>query len=100
MDEQIDPIEELSLLDLVQETFREHERTLNEMHEIGVLVKQSAAEVERLSQQNTRVGTYLRQLHTNFDTIPREDIKEGYGRSSETPPSITGSVRLHTSDSI
>ncbi|HET6446540.1 MAG TPA: ATP-binding protein [candidate division Zixibacteria bacterium] len=78
MDEQIDPVEELSLRDLVQETFQEHERTLNEMHEIGILVKQSAAEVERLSQQNTRVGTYLRQLQTNFDTIPREDIKEGY----------------------
>lgn len=78
MDEQIDPVEELSLRGLVQDTFREHERTQNEKNEIGILVKQSAAEVERLSLQNTRVGTYLRQLQTNFDTIPREDIKEGY----------------------
>lgn len=78
MDEQNESVEELTLSVLVQETFREHERTQNELTEIGVLVKQSAAEVERLSQQNTRVGTYLRQLQTNFDTIPREDIKEGY----------------------
>ena len=78
MDEQIDSAEELTLRDLIQETFREYERTQNEMNEIGVLVKQSAAEVERLSQHNARVGTYLRQLQTNFDTIPREDIKEGY----------------------
>ena len=78
MDEQIDSGEELSLRGLVQETLSEHERTQKELNEIGVLVKQSAAEVERLSQHNTRVGTYLRQLQTNFDTIPREDIKEGY----------------------
>jgi two-component system sensor histidine kinase DegS len=78
MDEQFDSVEELTLPNLIQETFREHEKTKNEMNEIGVLVKQSAAEVERLSQHNTRVGTYLRQLQTNFDTIPREDIKEGY----------------------
>ena len=78
MDEQIDSVEELTLRDLIQDTFREYEKTKNEKHEIGILVKQSAAEVERLSQHNTRVGTYLRQLQTNFDTIPREDIKEGY----------------------
>ncbi len=78
MDDQIDSFEELTLQDLIQDTFREHERALKEMTEIGILVKQSAAEVERLSQHNTRVGTYLRQLQTNFDTIPREDIKESY----------------------
>ncbi|MFN2189335.1 MAG: sensor histidine kinase, partial [Candidatus Promineifilaceae bacterium] len=78
MDEQIESADELTLRDLIQETFREYEKTQNEMNEIGVLVRQSAAEVERLSQHNTRVGTYLRQLQTNFDTIPREDIKEGY----------------------
>jgi two-component system sensor histidine kinase DegS len=78
MDDQIDSFEELTLQDLIQDTFREYERAQKEMSEIGVLVKQSAAEVERLSQHNTRVGTYLRQLQTNFDTIPREDIKESY----------------------
>lgn len=78
MDEQNGSGEELTLRDLVQQTISENERTQSELNEIGVLVKQSAAEVERLSQHNTRVGTYLRQLQTNFDTIPREDIKEGY----------------------
>ncbi len=78
MDEQNESVEELTIRGLVQETFSEHERTQNELNEIGILVKQSAAEVERLSQHNTRVGTYLRQLQRNFDTIPREDIKEGY----------------------
>lgn len=78
MEEQNGSGEELTLRGLVQETISEHERTENELNEIGVLVKQSAAEVERLSQHNTRVGNYLSQLLTNFDTIPREDIKEGY----------------------
>jgi two-component system sensor histidine kinase DegS len=41
-------------------------------------VKQSAAEVERLAQRHAQVTNYVRQLQTNFDTIPREDIREGY----------------------
>ena len=43
MDEQFDSVEELTLPELIQETFREYEKTKNEMNEIGVLVKQSAA---------------------------------------------------------
>lgn len=69
---------ELTLGSFIEQTFTEHEKTQAELQEIDVLVKQSAAEVERLAQRNTRVTNYLTQLQTNFDTIPREDIKEGY----------------------
>lgn len=78
MEEQVQVEEELTIQRFIEATVEDYERTQNELKEIDVLVKQSSAEVERLAQRNTRVGNYLRQLQTNFDTIPRDDIKEGY----------------------
>lgn len=69
---------EATLKEFVDQTLRDYERTREEQKEIDLLVKQSTAEVERLAERNTRVANYVRQLHTNFDTVPREDIKEGY----------------------
>lgn len=62
----------------VDELYSEYEKTQRELREIDILIKQSAAEVERLAQRNSHAANYLRQLHTNFDTVPREDIREGY----------------------
>jgi len=69
---------DLTLDSFLQDTYESHEQTQREMEEIGLLVKQSSAEVDRLAQRNTRVANYLSHLQTNFDTVPREDIKEGY----------------------
>ncbi len=69
---------ELTFKGFIESTYRAFEQTEKELAEIDILVKQSSAEVERLTQRNTRVANYLGQLQTNFDTIPREDIKEGY----------------------
>jgi two-component system sensor histidine kinase DegS len=69
---------ELTLQGFVEATHRSYEHTEKELSEIEVLVKQSTAEVERLTQHSARVGNYVSHLQTNFDTIPREDIKEGY----------------------
>lgn len=70
--------EELTLQTLIEETYKEAEQTQRELKEIDILIKQSAAEVERLAQRNAQVANYVRQLQTNFDTVPREDIREGY----------------------
>jgi two-component system sensor histidine kinase DegS len=77
MDETVNT-SELTLQGFVDATHRSYEQTEKELREIEVLVKQSTAEVERLTQHSTRVGNYVSQLQTTFDTIPREDIKEGY----------------------
>jgi two-component system sensor histidine kinase DegS len=69
---------EVTVQAFVEEAFKEYEQVQRELKEIDVLIKQSAAEVERLAQRNAQVTNYLRQLQTNFDTIPREDIREGY----------------------
>ncbi len=78
MDENLTGTSELTLRGFLEQTFKAYEKIQAELGEIDVLVKQSAAEVERLAQRNARVVNYLSQLQTNFDTIPREDIKEAY----------------------
>jgi two-component system sensor histidine kinase DegS len=67
-----------SFQSFVEEIQHEFEQTQKELKEIDLLIKQSAGEVERLAQRNTQVTNYVRQLQTNLDTVPREDIREGY----------------------
>ncbi|MCB8928503.1 MAG: sensor histidine kinase [Ardenticatenaceae bacterium] len=69
---------EFSLASFLEETQKDYEQTQRDLKEIDILIKQSAAEVERLAQRNSQVTSYTRQLQTNFETLPREDIKEAY----------------------
>jgi two-component system sensor histidine kinase DegS len=62
----------------LDETRSTYEQTQRDLKEIDILIKQSSAEVERLAQRNAQVSSYTRQLQTNFETLPREDIKEAY----------------------
>jgi two-component system sensor histidine kinase DegS len=62
----------------IEETQKDHEQTQRDLKEIDILIKQSAAEVERLAQRNAQVISYAKQLETNFETLPRQDIKEAY----------------------
>lgn len=70
--------DEFSLASFMEETHKDYEQTQRDLKEIDILIKQSAAEVERLAQRNSQVTSYTRQLQTNFETLPREDIKEAY----------------------
>lgn len=69
---------DFSLASFLEETHDDYEQTQRDLKEIDILIKQSAAEVERLAQRNSQVTAYTRQLQTNFETLPREDIKEAY----------------------
>ncbi len=68
----------LTFQSFLEDTFTDFEQTQIQLREIDVLIKQSAAEVERLAQRHAQMTNYVRQLQTNFDTVPREDIREGY----------------------
>jgi two-component system sensor histidine kinase DegS len=70
--------EDYSTQNFIEETQKEYEQTQRDLKEIDILIKQSAAEVEKLAQLNAQVTNYTRQLQTNFDTLPRQDIKEAY----------------------
>jgi two-component system, NarL family, sensor histidine kinase DegS len=68
----------------VDDLYSEYEKTQRELKEIDILIKQSAAEVERLAQRNSQAANHMRQLQLNFDTVPREDIREGYEDMQDT----------------
>ncbi|MFZ0547636.1 MAG: sensor histidine kinase [Candidatus Promineifilaceae bacterium] len=70
--------EDFNFQKFIEDAYKDYEQTQNELKEIDVLIKQSSAEVERLAQRNAQVNNYVRQLQSNFDTVPREDIREGY----------------------
>ncbi len=73
----VDPAQP-SLQSLLEDTAKEHEQIQRELKEIDLLIQQSSSEVERLAQRNAQLNNHLRQLQTNFDTVPREDIREAY----------------------
>ncbi|MCB0032392.1 MAG: hypothetical protein KDE51_00105, partial [Anaerolineales bacterium] len=68
--------DDISLEEFVEDLIAENDQTKSELREIDVLIKQSAAEVEKLAQRNAQVTNYVNQL--DIETAPREDIKEGY----------------------
>lgn len=83
MAEQATLSEDLSFQSFLEETYRDYEQTQRDLKEIDILIKQSAAEVERLAQRNAQVTSYVGQLQRNFETLPREDIREAYEALSD-----------------
>jgi predicted transcriptional regulator len=69
--------------ELVEQTQTELEQTERDLKEIRMMVTQSRSEVEKLTQRNTQVTTHLRQIQSQFDTIPRPDIKAAYEAASD-----------------
>ncbi|MCP5095647.1 MAG: hypothetical protein GY943_08860 [Chloroflexi bacterium] len=79
VDQQENPIQSF-----LEENNNDYEQTQRDLKEIDILIKQSGAEVERLAQRNAQVTSYTRQLQTNFETLPREDIREAYEALNDT----------------
>ena len=67
------------------ETARDElEQVRKEHKEIGMLVEQSQGEVEKLAQRNASIAATLKQIQSNFETVPREDIKNTYEAAQDT----------------
>jgi two-component system sensor histidine kinase DegS len=64
--------------EFIEQTQTELEQTQRDLKEIRMMVTQSRSEVEKLTQRNAQVTTHLRQIQSQFDTIPRQDIKAAY----------------------
>lgn len=67
-----------------KEAEREYERVQVEINEIALLVRQSAAEVERLAQRNAQVTTRVRQMESAIETYPRDAIRQLYLAAQES----------------
>lgn len=73
VEEELSPFEEY-----LAHSRAELERIRRESKEIEMLVEQSQGEVEKLAQRNATVSARIHQMQTNFDTLPREDIRSTY----------------------
>ena len=69
---------EQSFQTFVEEASKDYEQTQRDLKEIDILIKQSAAEVERLVQRNTQALGQERSLKNTFETQPRDYIREVY----------------------
>jgi len=73
-----------SYQELVESARTEFEQIQNELKEIGILIRQSAGEVDKLSQRSAQLTSKMRQMEANLDTYPRQDIKDVYSSTQET----------------
>lgn len=67
-----------SLQVFLEECRLEYQQVQNELKEIDLLIQQTTAEVDRLAQRSTQAANRLQQVEAQFDTIPRQDIREAY----------------------
>lgn len=77
--EQLSPVE--AFLQLARQ---ELEQVRKEHKEIGMLVEQSQGEVEKLAQRNASIQATMKQIESNFETVPREDIRSTYEAAQDT----------------
>lgn len=69
---------------MLEQVRQEHERTQSEIRELEILIRQSSAEVDKLTQRNAQVANRVRQMEDSLDTVPRQDIREMYTAAQET----------------
>lgn len=62
----------------------ELEQTQTSLKEIDLLVEQSQGEVDKLAQRNAGITARLHQIQSQFETIPREDIRSAYETAQDT----------------
>lgn len=67
-----------SLQVFLEECRLEYQQVQNELKEVDLLIQQTTAEVDRLAQRSTQAANRLQQVEAQFDTIPRQDIREAY----------------------
>ena len=73
------PIERLA--ELIEHSKRAYMEIQNELKEVKVRLEQTSGEVEKLDQRTTQAANRLRQVETDLNSYPREDIKEAYSAS-------------------
>jgi two-component system sensor histidine kinase DegS len=63
---------------LRQQVEKEMEQTQRELREIGMMLEQSQVDVDKLAQRNSTITMHLQQVQSQFDSMPRADIRVAY----------------------
>jgi len=62
----------------LEEVKSEYDQTQRSLKEITLMLEQSQAELNKLSQRNTAITVHLQQVQSQFETLPRADIRMAY----------------------
>lgn len=68
----------------VDEFQHELERTQTELREIDLNIRQSSAEVERLSQRNAQMRSQVARMESDIDNFARNEIRSTYNAERES----------------
>jgi two-component system sensor histidine kinase DegS len=75
----VDEQTEISVWEALQDEIRaEIEQLRRERREIALMLEQSQLEVNKLAQRNASITSHLQQVHAQFESIPRADIRMAY----------------------
>lgn len=69
--------------DLVQTSRQEFEETKSDLDEVNLLIRQTEAEIERLTQRSNQAYSKLREIEASLDNYSRADIRAAYTAASE-----------------
>lgn len=61
----------------------EVDQARRELREIALMLEQSHLEVSKLAQRNASITAHLQQIHAQFDSLPRADIRMAYDSALE-----------------
>ncbi len=68
-------------IDEMDADLEQSQRTLKE---VDMMLDQSQAELSKLTQRNTQVTAHLQQIQSQFESMPRDDIKLAYNSALDT----------------
>jgi two-component system sensor histidine kinase DegS len=81
---QSDPSIDNQLQVFLTQTETDIEQMKKELEEVDLMIEQSQLEVEKLVQRNGSITAHLQQIQSNFDTMPRPDIRATYDAALES----------------
>lgn len=64
--------------EFLKEIDNEYEQTSRSLKEVTLMLEQSQIELNKLNQRNASITSHLQQVHAQFDTLPRPDIRVAY----------------------
>lgn len=77
--EQANPLDEFK-----NEINTEFDQTNRSIREISVLLDQSQAELNRITQKNATITAQLQQAHSSMESLPRQEIRSMYDSALDT----------------
>src|SRR5512141_3132944 len=73
------PQTETSALEALKKTLDEQlEESRRELKEIALMLTQSQQDVNKLAQRNASITAHLQQVQSQFESLPRSDIRMTY----------------------